>query len=81
MKITTLPRFRGRLFFENEKNEMVRENRRLLYNTMVGQGFTNLPSEWWHFDYGNRFWAFYKKKKAIYRGVFTKEELNGTRQS
>ncbi len=62
-------------YFENEKNETVRDNRRLLYHTMVGAGFTNLPSEWWHYDYGDRFWAFYNKKPAIYRGVFAKEEI------
>ncbi len=62
-------------YFENEKNCIVRDNRRLLYNTMVGVGFTNIPSEWWHFDYGDRFWAFYNKQPAIYRGVFTKEEI------
>ncbi|MDO4332924.1 MAG: M15 family metallopeptidase [Eubacteriales bacterium] len=65
-------------FFENEKNETVKENRRLLYHVMTSVGFTNLPSEWWHFDYGDRFWAFYEKKPAMYRGVFTREEIHGT---
>lgn len=70
-------------YFENlssgeEKDEtmcLIRDNRRLLYHTMIRAGFTNLPSEWWHFDYGDRFWAYYRKQPAIYRGVFTKEEL------
>lgn len=62
-------------YFENEKYCIVRDNRRLLYNTMVGVGFTNFPSEWWHFDYGDRFWAFYNKQPALYRGTFTKEEI------
>lgn len=67
---------------EIKKNKTIRDNRRILYNVMTESGFTNLPSEWWHFDYGDRFWAFYNDKPAIYRGVFTKEELlNGeTRQ-
>ena len=64
-------------YFENEKEETVKENRRMLYHVMNGAGFTNLPSEWWHFDYGDRFWAFYRKKPAVYGGVFTKEELSG----
>ena len=55
----------------------IRENRRLLYRVMTGAGFTNLPSEWWHFDDGDRFWAYYEKKPAIYRGVFTEEEIDG----
>lgn len=36
-----------------------RDNRRLLYHAMQAQGFTNLPSEWWHFDYGDQLWAHY----------------------
>lgn len=63
-------------FFENEKNEVVKENRRLLYSVMTKAGFTNLPSEWWHFDYGDHFWAYYNNSPSLYRGVFTKEELN-----
>ncbi len=35
------------------------EHRRLLYRTMLGQGFTNLPSEWWHYDFGDQLWAYY----------------------
>ncbi len=38
------------------EDEQVRENRRLLYYAMIDAGFTNLPSEWWHYDYGDRFW-------------------------
>jgi D-alanyl-D-alanine dipeptidase len=64
-------------FFENEKNELIRDNRGLLYHVMTSVGFTNLPSEWWHFDYGDRFWGYYNQKPAIYRGVFTKEEMDG----
>lgn len=37
----------------------VRDNRRLLYHAMQQQGFTNLPSEWWHFDLGDQLWAHY----------------------
>lgn len=62
-------------YYENEKNVLVKNNRRLLYNIMTTVGFTNLPSEWWHYDYGDRFWAFYKKEPTLYRGVFTKAEL------
>ena len=49
----------------------IRDNRRMLYNAMTGAGFTNLPSEWWHYDFGDRFWAYYNRKPAIYKGVFT----------
>lgn len=62
-------------FFENGSNPVVRDNRRLLYHVMKKAGFTNLPSEWWHYDFGERFWAFYKEQPAKYRGVFTREEI------
>ena len=57
--------------------ERIRQNRRLLYFAMTDAGFTNLPSEWWHYDYGDRFWAYYQKKPAIYEGIFTREEIHG----
>lgn len=62
-------------FFENSQNDIIRNNRRILYNAMIKAGFTNLPSEWWHYDYGNRFWAYYKNKPAIYEGIFKIGEM------
>ena len=57
-------------FEKDGMNEEIRQNRRILYNAMIDAGFTNLPSECWHYEYGNRNWAYYKNKKAIYKGVF-----------
>ncbi len=54
---------------------LVRDNRRLLYNIMIESGFTNLPSEVWHYDYGNRSWGYYKKKPAIYKGVLEIDKI------
>lgn len=51
-------------------DEIVRNNRKILYYAMTKAGFTNLSSEIWHYDYGNRAWAFYTKKPAIYNGIF-----------
>jgi D-alanyl-D-alanine dipeptidase len=42
------------------------QNRRLLFNVMVNQGFTNYSEEWWHFDFGNQFWAKVNGAHAIY---------------
>ena len=49
-------------------NGQIQLNRRLLYNAMTAAGFTNLPSEWWHYDYGDKFWAYFTGNKAIYKG-------------
>lgn len=50
------------------ENPTARDNRRMLYNVMIEAGFTNLPSEWWHFDYGNGIWAQLSNENAIYAG-------------
>jgi zinc D-Ala-D-Ala dipeptidase len=51
-------------------NDMIiLKNRRLLFNTMIEKGFTNYPMEWWHYDYGNQFWAKIKGVNAIYGRV------------
>ena len=50
-------------------DEEVRDNRRLLYWTMLEAGFTNLPSEWWHYDYGTKFWGYFTGQAALYEGV------------
>lgn len=56
-------------YFENLDNEEVKCNRRLLYNVMIEVGFTNLPSEWWHYDYGTKFWGYFKNRNALYQGI------------
>lgn len=58
-------------YFENNTCSIkVRNNRRWLYNMMISEGFTNLPTEWWHYDFGNKFWAFYKQQPAFYKSIF-----------
>ncbi|WP_167383233.1 M15 family metallopeptidase [Xenorhabdus ishibashii] len=52
-----------------EKNMPTTRYRRLLYQAMTQAGFSNLPTEWWHYDYGNPMWAFYKNQTAIYGAI------------
>jgi D-alanyl-D-alanine dipeptidase len=56
-------------FEEYASNRDVQENRRMLYNAMTKAGFTNLPSEWWHYDYGDKFWSYFTGNPAKYIGV------------
>ncbi|MCR5580829.1 MAG: D-alanyl-D-alanine carboxypeptidase family protein [Pseudobutyrivibrio sp.] len=63
-------------YYESSDNEIVKNNRRMLFNIMTNAGFTNLPSEWWHYDYGDMNWAYLNSRPAIYKGVFTKNEIN-----
>ncbi|TXD96213.1 M15 family metallopeptidase [Psychrobacter frigidicola] len=54
-------------FYENQPEHPACNNRRLLYSVMTQVGFSNLPTEWWHFDYGNPLWAYYNQQdNAIY---------------
>nr|WP_298377138.1 M15 family metallopeptidase [uncultured Halomonas sp.] len=51
----------------DERQRLARDRRRLLYHVMHEQGFTNLPSEWWHFDFGDQLWALYGgHERALY---------------
>lgn len=64
-------------YYENtNESTIIRDNRRLLYSIMIKAGFTNLPSEWWHYDFGDRFWAYYTKTPTLYRGIFNRSEIN-----
>lgn len=48
-------------------NITAKQNRKILYDVMVAHGFVNYPTEWWHFSYGDRYWAYHKNQSyAIY---------------
>jgi tetratricopeptide (TPR) repeat protein len=38
--------------------EEAARNRRTLGAAMTAAGFVNYPMEWWHWSYGDRYWAF-----------------------
>jgi D-alanyl-D-alanine dipeptidase len=40
--------------------------RRILFHEMTKVGFTNFHNEWWHYDYGNQWWAIIKGEEAKY---------------
>lgn len=47
-------------------------NRRLLAETLVAEGFVSYPREWWHFSYGDPYWAFFTASDhALYGTVQT----------
>jgi len=33
------------------------KNRRILYWSMLEEGFQNYPDEWWHYSFGDQMWA------------------------
>ncbi len=48
-------------------SQEAQQNRKILGDAMQAQGFINYPTEWWHFSYGDRYWAYHQPiKQAIY---------------
>lgn len=45
------------------------ENRKLLHDVMINENFAPFYGEWWHFSYGDREWAAFYDKKALYGTV------------
>lgn len=51
----------------NKITSKQKENRTLLLKTMLNAGFASCYSEWWHFSYGDKVWAwFYGKEHSLY---------------
>lgn len=44
-------------------------NRNILSGVMSKAGFINLPSEWWHWSYGDRYWAAVNNTHSIYGAI------------
>ncbi|WP_321933269.1 M15 family metallopeptidase [Burkholderia cenocepacia] len=45
-------------------------NRQLLVDALTRAGLTHYPSEWWHWSYGDRYWAVMQNEShAIYGPV------------
>ncbi len=53
--------------FTQKISERQKENRILLHDILVSEGFAPFYGEWWHFSYGDREWAcFYEKPSSLY---------------
>ncbi len=53
------------------------QNRALLYRAMTAVGFTNYAYEWWHYDYGDVFWARETGEEVLYPSVYDIREVTG----
>jgi D-alanyl-D-alanine dipeptidase len=45
-----------------------RENRTTLARVLGGAGLVNYPTEWWHWSYGDRYWALMTGAEAARHG-------------
>jgi len=46
--------------------------RAIMNQALSSQGFVNYPPEYWHWSYGDRYWAFVKKKPVALYGPAVK---------
>ena len=48
-------------------SKQAKANRKVLINALAKAGFVNYPTEWWHWSYGDRYWAYIvKASNALY---------------
>ncbi|WP_155361615.1 M15 family metallopeptidase [Acrocarpospora macrocephala] len=45
-----------------------RQNRKVLIAALEGAGLVNYPTEWWHWSYGDRYWAMVRHARAALYG-------------
>jgi D-alanyl-D-alanine dipeptidase len=45
-----------------------RAHRELLCRALTAAGFVNYPTEWWHWSYGDRYWALLRRASAARYG-------------
>jgi D-alanyl-D-alanine dipeptidase len=63
---------RGRCYFAADGiSREARANRDLLARVLCREGLVNYPTEWWHYSYGDRYWALATgAAAALYGPVF-----------
>ena len=62
----------GRLSLTDSKNisDEAISNRKIMSRVLTNVGFVNYPTEYWHWSYGDKYWAFIKKQPfAIYGSI------------
>ncbi|WP_073250663.1 M15 family metallopeptidase [Cryptosporangium aurantiacum] len=52
-------------------------NRRLLVTALREAGLVNYPTEWWHWSYGDRYWAYSTGTSARYAPLSTDQVVTG----
>ncbi|MEI8410817.1 MULTISPECIES: M15 family metallopeptidase [unclassified Kribbella] len=64
----TPERSNGACFFDaTNVSREARTNRALLADVLTAAGLVNYPTEWWHWSFGDRYWAYLEDRpNAIY---------------
>ncbi|WP_316181227.1 PLP-dependent transferase [Bradyrhizobium sp. SZCCHNRI1009] len=61
---------------QNEAEEHTRSYRQILRDAMLRAGFVGIQEEWWHFEYGTRWWAEEIGEEAKFNEVLTPPEAS-----
>jgi D-alanyl-D-alanine dipeptidase len=66
----------GGCYFDAPKvSRQARANRELLARVLRGAGLVNYPTEWWHWSYGDRYWALMTGAPAALYGPVAADKL------
>lgn len=57
-------------------SDIAKANRRILIDCMEKVGLANYPTEWWHWSYGDCYWAFLNNCDAIYSATAENEIIS-----
>jgi D-alanyl-D-alanine dipeptidase len=49
-------------------SDEARQNRKTLAAALEAAGLVNYPTEWWHWSYGDRYWAMTRQAPAAIYG-------------
>lgn len=52
-------------------------NRHVLVTALTGAGLVNYPTEWWHWSFGERYWALSTRTDARYAPLSTDQVVTG----
>ena len=50
---------------------LAKKNRQIMMNALNAVGFVNYPTEYWHWSYGDRYWAYVKQQPHAIYGSFS----------
>ncbi len=48
------------------------KNRAMMAKVLIAVGFVNYATEYWHWSYGDRYWAYFKRADSAIYGIYTK---------
>lgn len=53
----------------NEISDNAKKHRKIMSKALTQAGFVNYPAEYWHWSYGDRYWAYCQKKAVALYGA------------